>query len=400
MVVDNLVVEAIKQRASDIHIKCLEDEVAIKYRVDGVLVEHNPIPISKKNALIARIKILAGLNILERRLPQDGKISSKKYEEMNVQSLRVSTLPTPHGESVVMRLLSGKQTIPDIRSMGMSTVTLDHLKSVLREPEGIFLVTGPTGSGKSTTLATILQHLNNLYKKERNIITVEDPIEYKIENATQVAVNDRVGLTFAKVLRSVLRQDPDIVLVGEIRDLETVEIAMRAALTGHQVFSTLHTNDATSSVMRLIDMGVQEYMIGATINGILAQRLIRRLCFDCRQEDVLSEVDLKTLHMTMEQLQTLLGGQLPEKIYRKLGCSKCNHGGYIGRCAIFELFVPNEEIRAEILSKDSSLNNSRIRKMAREITSMKTLREDGIAKFCQGFTTLDEVVRVSAEGHI
>jgi type IV pilus assembly protein PilB len=396
--VDNLIIQAIKSKASDIHIKCYEEEVAIKYRIDGILVPQDPIPLSKKNALIARIKILASLNILERRLPQDGRISSRKYEELNIQTLRVSTLPTQQGESIVMRLLSGQKSIRSLDKTGMDSLHLSQLKDILKEPQGILLVTGPTGSGKSSTLASILNYLNQIYNKERNIITVEDPIEYVIEGATQVAVNEKVGLTFAKVLRSVLRQDPDIVLVGEIRDLETVEIAMRAALTGHKVFSTLHTNDATSSIMRLMNMGVPQYMMAATINGIVAQRLIRRVCENCKTQVPFTEADIKSIGLSPEYLLELLQASvMPATMCKNVGCTECNQSGYSGRYPIFEIFRPNEKIRTEMLSKESSLDNNRVRKLARELTHMRTLREDGIVKIFQNITTLSEVARVSAE---
>ncbi len=395
--VDNLIIGAIHKKASDIHIKCYKDEVAIKYRIDGMLVEQEPVSLSQKNALIARIKILSGLNILERRLPQDGRISTPKYEELNVQSMRVSTLPMPDGESIVIRLLSGQKKIQPIDCLGLHASVLSELYTVLKEPQGLFLVTGPTGSGKSTTLASLLQYLNDLHKRQKNVLTVEDPIEYTLDGATQVAVNEKVGLTFAKVLRAALRQDPNIILVGEIRDLETVEIAMRAAMTGHQVFSTLHTNDATSAMMRLLDMSVPPYMIGATINGVLAQRLVRKLCVACKTPILLEKMDWDQVGMMSDKASELIGEPLPASIYQASLCDKCDQSGYMGRYPIFELFRPNEQIRSLFLSKESALDNGRIRRAARENAGMITLREDGICKMFQGITSLAEVIRVTSE---
>lgn len=397
--VDNIILQAIECKASDIHIKCFEEEVSLKYRIDGILIPQSSIPLSKKNSLIARIKILANLNILERRLPQDGRIASRKYEEKGLQTLRVSTLPTAQGESIVMRLLSGQKNIPPLEKIGLDPKLLNLLKEILKEPQGIFLVTGPTGSGKSTTLASILQYLNEYTNREKHIVTVEDPIEYKIEGATQVAVNEKVGLTFARVLRSVLRQDPNVVLIGEIRDAETVEIAMRAALTGHHVFSTLHTQDATSAIIRILDMGIPEYMIAATISGVLAQRLIRKLCAKCRKETSLTETDLQALEITQEAVFKLLKEENLEKqyVYEKVGCPQCGHTGYAGRHPIFEIFRPDERTRAELLSKEHSLDNRRIRKIARELLHMRTLREDGIVKIFKHITTVQEIIKVSSE---
>ncbi|NUM33374.1 MAG: type II/IV secretion system protein [Candidatus Brocadiae bacterium] len=397
--VDNIILQAIEYKASDIHIKCFEEEVGLKYRVDGILIPQSPIPLSKKNSLIARIKILANLNILERRLPQDGRISSRKYEEKGLQTLRVSTLPTAQGESIVMRLLSGQKNIPSLEKIGLDSQLLNLLKEILKDPQGIFLVTGATGSGKSTTLASVLQYLNDYTNREKHIMTVEDPIEYKIEGATQVAVNEKVGLTFARVLRSVLRQDPNIVLIGEIRDAETVEIAMRAALTGHQVFSTLHTKDATSAIIRILDMGIPEYMIAATISGVLSQRLIRKLCITCRKETSFRESDYQSLGITKEALFKLLKEEKLENqyIYEKVGCIKCGHTGYAGRYPIFEIFRPDERTRAELLSKEHSLDNRRIRKIARELLNMRTLREDGIIKIFKHITSVQEIIKVSTE---
>jgi type IV pilus assembly protein PilB len=368
---------AIKDKASDIHFEPFEDEYKMRYRCDGVLYEMVPPPRHLAQAISSRIKVMSNLDIAERRLPQDGRI------ELNVGGnavdMRVSVLPTMFGESVVIRVLDRTVVQLDLNKIGMETVTLNPFRELIRKPNGIVLVTGPTGSGKTTTLYSALNELNEITDK---IITTEDPVEYDIDGITQVPINADIGLTFAAALRSILRQDPDKILVGEIRDLETAQIAVQAALTGHMVFSTLHTNDAPSSITRLRDMGLEAYLITATVEGILAQRLVRKICDDCRTEYEPSPEMLMELNLRPADVQG-------KKFYYGKGCDRCNNTGHRGRCGIFELVNVNDEIR-DLIS--AGVSTDQLRTACRK-QGMSTLRESGLRAIFNGTTTIDEVVR-------
>lgn len=368
---------AIKDKASDIHFEPFEDEFKIRVKADGVLYEMVPPPRHLANAITTRIKVMANLDIAERRLPQDGRI------ELNVGGnpvdLRVSVLPTMFGESVVMRVLDRTVVQLDLGKIGMDPTTLNRLRQCLKLPNGIVLVTGPTGSGKTTTLYSALSELNDI---ETKIITTEDPIEYDIDGLVQVPVNPDIDVTFASVLRAILRHDPDKILVGEIRDYETAEIAIQSALTGHLVFSTLHTNDAPATIARLRDMGVPPFMITATVEAVLAQRLVRRICKDCRTEFEPSDELLLELQLPIEQARRY-------KFYYGKGCPRCNNGGYKGRCGLYELLTVNDDIR-DLVSSNASTDE--LRNLART-HGMTTLRESGLKLIFDGITTIDEVVR-------
>jgi type IV pilus assembly protein PilB len=368
---------AIRDRASDVHFEPFEDEYKIRMRADGVLYEMVPPPRHLAPAIASRIKVMANLDIAERRLPQDGRI------ELNVGGnpvdLRVSVLPTMFGESVVIRVLDRTNVGLDLDKLGMDAQTLAKFRQLIRVPNGIILVTGPTGSGKTTTLYSALSELNEITDK---IITTEDPVEYDIDGIIQVQVNPEVGLTFANALRSILRQDPDKILVGEIRDLETAEIAVQAALTGHTVFSTLHTNDAPSAVTRLRDMGLETYLITATLEGILAQRLVRKICEDCRTEFEPSDELLMELNLRRSEVAG-------KKFYYGRGCDRCNNTGFRGRCGLFELVVINDELR-DLIS--SGVSTDQLREACRR-HGMVTLREAGLKAIFNGITTIEEVVR-------
>lgn len=368
---------AIKDQASDIHFEPFEDEFKIRVRADGVLYEMVPPPRHLANAIVSRIKIMSELDIAERRLPQDGRI------ELNVGGnavdLRISVLPTMFGEAVVMRVLDRTVVQLDLNKIGMDAGTLAKFRDIIKIPNGIVLVTGPTGSGKTTTLYSALNELNDI---ETKIITTEDPIEYDIDGIIQVPVNPDIDVTFANVLRAILRHDPDDILVGEIRDFETAEIAVQSALTGHLVFSTLHTNDAPSTITRLLDMGVPSFLITATVEAILAQRLVRRICTECRTEFEPSDDLLMELQLPIEQARRY-------SFYYGKGCARCNNGGYKGRCGIYELLVMTDEIRDMV---SSNANVDEIRSYART-QGMTTLREAGLKLIFDGVTTIDEVVR-------
>jgi type IV pilus assembly protein PilB len=368
---------AIKDKASDIHFEPFEDEYKMRYRCDGVLYEMVPPPRHLASAISSRIKVMANLDIAERRLPQDGRI------ELNVGGntvdMRISVLPTMFGESVVIRVLDRTVVQLDLNKVGMDSGILANFRELIRKPNGIILVTGPTGSGKTTTLYSALNELNEITDK---IITTEDPVEYDIDGVIQVPINPDIGLTFAAALRSILRQDPDKILVGEIRDLETAQIAVQASLTGHMVFSTLHTNDAPSSITRLRDMGLEPYLITATLESILAQRLVRRICEDCRTEYEPSPELLMELNMRPADV-------VGKKFYFGKGCDRCNNTGHRGRCGIFELVVVNDEIR-DLIS--SGVSTDQLRQACRK-QGMTTLRESGLRAIFNGVTTIDEVVR-------
>jgi general secretion pathway protein E len=382
--VNLLISKAIESRASDIHIEPFEKDLKVRYRIDGILHDVESPPKKLKAALISRVKIMSKLNIAERRLPQDGRIKLKVLGKDI--DLRVSTLPTLYGESVVMRILDKSNTsLYDIRRLGFPEDSLREFESLIRRPHGIFLVTGPTGSGKTTTLYSALSAINLPDKK---IITIEDPIEYQIDGVNQIHVNPQIGLTFAAGLRHIVRQDPDVIMIGEIRDLETAEIAIRAALTGHLVFSTLHTNDAPSAITRLIDMGAQDYLIASSLLGVLAQRLVRVICPSCKAEvfpvpEMLDEIGYRRGDPRNG----------PGQFYEGRGCENCGHTGFVGRVGIYELMNVNDDIRKLTVGKADA---NQIRKKATE-NGMRPLRDDGWLKVRQGTSSISEVLRVTQE---
>jgi general secretion pathway protein E len=372
--VNAIIASAVEKRSSDIHIEPYEKTFRVRFRIDGVLYEQETPPKEMKFAIISRLKLMARLNIAERRLPQDGRIKVKTLgREVD---LRVSTLPTLYGESVVMRLLdrSAGDNFYDLRKLGFSQQMLDRMEYYTGLPHGIMFVTGPTGSGKSTTLYSALKRING---SERKIITIEDPVEYQMDGINQIHVNNQIGLTFASGLRHIMRQDPDVIMVGEVRDRETADVAIRSALTGHFVFSTLHTNDAPSAVTRLVDMGIENYLISSSVVSVLAQRLVRRICPQCR-----------ALHGTAMRPE---GYEV--ECYRGRGCEACNGSGYSGRVGIFELMEMHDDIRKHIMANEDAIA---ITATARR-HGMRTLREDGWDKVEHGVTTPDEVLRVTQD---
>lgn len=379
-IVNLILVQAIKEKASDIHIEPFEKEVKLRYRIDGALATATSPPKALQLAMASRIKILAGLDIAERRIPQDGRfrirVSGKEID------LRISMLPTVYGEKIVIRLLDKGALSGSIENMGMDAYTLDKMKNAIAAPHGMILVTGPTGSGKTTTLYTVLSELNNpIY----NIITAEDPVEYQLVGINQVAVKAEVGLTFAAALRSILRQDPDIVMIGEIRDNETADIAVKAALTGHQVLSTLHTNDAAGAIARLDDMGIEPFLISSSVILTCAQRLVRRICPNCKEEFVPpSEV--------FERLEIENDGST---LYHGAGCDRCKRRGYVGRAPVLEVLPVTEAIRKLVIKRASSavVKNQAISE------GMKSLRMAGIDKAKEGITTLEEVLAMTSDDH-
>jgi general secretion pathway protein E len=373
--------QAVELSASDIHIEPFEGDLKIRYRVDGVLHEQEAPPKRFQAAIISRIKILAGLNIAEHRLPQDGGIRLRIMGQRI--DVRVSTVPTMYGESVVMRLLDRGSMFLGLESLGFPTKELKLFDQSIHQPHGMVLVTGPTGSGKTTTLYAALDKINIPGKK---IITVEDPVEYQLKGVNQIQVNAKIGLSFASGLRSIVRQDPDIVMVGEIRDLETAEISIQSSLTGHLVFSTVHTNDACGAVTRLQDMGVENYLIASCLDCVLAQRLVRTICPDCKEP---VKVDPRAL----EELEIENGDSGQMTVYQGAGCKRCNKTGYRGRLGIYELLLITEDIRQMVLDKSSA---NVLKKVARK-AGMKTLREDGWSKVKEGITTIEEVMRVTQE---
>jgi type IV pilus assembly protein PilB len=374
----NLVLfQAIQDRASDIHFEPFEDEFKIRYRVDGALYEMSPPPKHLALPVVSRIKVMANLNISERRLPQDGRINFKAGNRP--VDLRVSTLPTQFGESVVLRVLDRSAINLELSSLGLPPYVTEYVDHAIQQPNGIFIVTGPTGSGKTTTLYSCLRKVNSIDSK---LLTAEDPVEYEIEGIMQVAVNEAVGLTFSKALRSFLRQDPDVIMVGEVRDLETAQIAIQASLTGHLVLSTLHTNDAPGAVTRLIDMGVEPFLISSTLMAVLAQRLVRTVCKKCQTPFEPTESQLQLLNLSPHDIG--------EKVfYYGRGCSNCNDTGYRGRKGIFELMVVSEPLRLLINQRSPAVV---LRQKAVEL-GMTTLREDGLRSIFDGDTTIEEVVK-------
>ncbi len=374
--VNMVLLEAIRNRASDIHFEPFEDEFKMRYRIDGVLYEMLPPPRSIAVALASRIKVMSNLDIAERRLPQDGRI--ELVVNGNPVDLRVSVLPTMFGESVVMRVLDRSNVSLDLERLGLRDDDLQLLRQLIGRPHGIVVVTGPTGSGKTTTLYAALNELNVVGTK---ILTSEDPVEYDIDGLIQCQINEDVGLTFHRCLRSFLRQDPDIILVGEMRDLETAKISVEASLTGHLVFSTLHTNDAPSSIARLLDLGLESFLITATVEAIVAQRLVRTICTHCKEEFVPTEEALMELNLTPEQVSNRV-------FYHGTGCEYCRHTGYSGRVGLYEIMVLDDEIRDLIIAQKSA---NVLREAARK-HGMRTLRESGLLAIFDGVTTIEEVI--------
>jgi general secretion pathway protein E len=379
--VNLIITRAIELRASDIHFEPFEEQFRVRYRIDGVLHDVESPPKRLQAAIVSRVKIMAKLNIAERRLPQDGRIMLRvKGKEID---FRVSSIPTIHGESIVLRILDKSSIVLDIEKLGFPEDTMDGFRDLIHRPHGIILVTGPTGSGKTTTLYCALEKINSPDKK---IITVEDPVEYQLRGINQIQVKPAIGLTFANSLRSIVRQDPDVILIGEIRDAETAEIAIHSALTGHLVLTTLHTNDAPSAITRLIDMGTEDYLLSSTVIGILAQRLVRVACPFCREPYSPSPAVLKEMKLNSSDLAGL-------KISEVKGCEKCSNTGYWGRTGIYEFLKMTDDVQKLILGK----KDSNIIKEAARKNGLRTLREDGWLKVKQGITTISEVLRVTQE---
>ncbi|HEY1683882.1 MAG TPA: ATPase, T2SS/T4P/T4SS family [Tepidisphaeraceae bacterium] len=378
--VNGLIIEAVRNRASDIHVEPMKDRVQLRYRIDGECVVRDRIPLKMKSPLIARMKIMAGIDIAEKRLPQDGRIKMN-IDKVNVD-FRVSTLPAYHGESVVLRILRPDSVRIGVQNLGFAEDDYKQFQKIIRRPNGIFLVTGPTGSGKTTTLYGALNELN---RPDRKIITAEDPVEYNFVGINQCQVRENIGLSFAKILRSMLRQAPNIILVGEIRDIEVAEVAIQAALTGHLVFSTLHTNDAPGAITRLIDMGVKPFLVASSIQAVMAQRLIRVLCPKCKVPD--TDPDPSWLRMAGISPKELEG----KNLMKPKGCDYCTGTGYRGRLGIFEMMIMNNEIRT--LAFDRAPTN-KIRKAALA-SGMKSLLQDGKLKILNGTTTAEEIVKVA-----
>jgi type II secretion system protein E len=376
--VNTMISGAVKAGASDIHLEPFEDEIKVRYRVDGVLQETHSPPVNLYAAVVSRIKLMAGMDITERRTPQDGRI--KIMINRRELDLRVAVAPTMHGEEVVMRVLNRESILLGLPDLGFTQRNLERFSRIITKPHGMVLVTGPTGSGKTTTLYAALQKLN---EPTRKIITIEDPVEYQLKGVNQMQANPKVNFSFAQGLRTIVRHDPDIILVGEIRDRETAEVAIQAALTGHLVFATLHTNDASGAFTRLVDMGVEEFLVASTVHGVLAQRLVRRICPHCRQPYIPEAAEAELIREYGGDLEALHG----------IGCEKCNSVGYRGQQGIFELLTTNEEIERLVMKGASS---GQIREAAIS-QGMRTLRDDGLEKVKIGVTTLAEVIRVTRD---
>lgn len=375
--VDLVLYQAIKERASDIHFEPFENDFKIRYRVDGSLFEMAPPPAHLATTVISRVKVMANLNIAERRLPQDGRIM-KSISGKQVD-LRVSTLPTAHGESVVLRVLDRNSVNLDLENLGLTDEIFDYITHTIVKPNGIFIATGPTGAGKTTTLYAALRRINTIDAK---LLTAEDPVEYDIDGIIQVPVNEAIGLTFHKVLRAFLRQDPDRILVGEMRDLETAQIAIQASLTGHLVLSTLHTNDAPGAVTRLVDMGTEPFLVAATLEAVLAQRLLRTICSECRTPYEPSEAVLTQLGLAPHELGD-------KHFYTGRGCDRCDHSGYRGRRGLYELLDMTDPLRELITERAPTVE---LKQKAIEL-GMRTLREDGLRNIYEGSTTIEEVLK-------
>ncbi|MGD8769873.1 MAG: type II secretion system ATPase GspE [Desulfobacterales bacterium] len=378
---NHIISQSVKARASDIHMEPYQDSFKVRYRVDGILYDLLSPPKWVQPALISRIKVMAKMNIAEKRLPQDGRFDVKiGNQEIDV---RISTIPTSFGERLVLRLLDKSASLISFSDLGLSSDKLDLLENLVRSPNGIILVTGPTGSGKTTTLYAILSSINI---PDINIITIEDPVEYQIKGISQIQVNPKINLTFAGGLRSIVRQDPDVILVGEIRDRETAEIAVQSALTGHLVFSTLHTNDSASAVTRLVDIGVEPFLISSSVLAVVAQRLVRVLCRNCKQPYIPDNSTLKSIGITPDQFQETT-------IYRADGCENCFHTGYKGRTGIFEIMLLDSSLKSLILT---TYDSSQIKNAALNL-NMVTLRQDGIQKVLRGISTIEEIIRVTQQ---
>lgn len=379
--VNHMISQAVKAGASDIHIEPFQDVLMVRYRIDGILYEMISPPKGVQASLISRIKVMAKMNIAEKRMPQDGR-AQVKIGDQEID-IRISTVPTSFGERLVMRLLNKSGYFLEFSEFGFSNENYESINRIIRQNNGIILVTGPTGSGKTTTLYASLSEINS---PDKNIITIEDPVEYNIKGIGQIQVNSKIGVTFAKGLRSIVRQDPDIVLIGEIRDLETAEIAIQSALTGHLVFSTLHTNDSAGAVTRLVDLGVEPYLIASSVNTIIAQRLVRVLCNHCKEKFILEASHIKSLNGYGEKF-------IGKTIFRPKGCSKCFNTGYLGREAILEIMDMDSTLKSLVLETSDA---NQIKKASLN-AGMKTLRQDGMLKVLQGITSIGEVLRVTQE---
>ncbi|MEA2102526.1 MAG: type II secretion system ATPase GspE [Thermodesulfobacteriota bacterium] len=380
--VNRIMVQAFRERASDIHVEPYQSDVKIRYRVDGILHDVLTLPKRVHSAVSSRIKVMADLNIAEKRLPQDGRIGIKLGDHS--VDLRVSTVPTVNGERVVMRILDKSSVLLGMEDLGLDSQDLPVVERLIHQEHGIVLVTGPTGSGKTTSLYSMLNRINS---SDKNILTIEDPIEYQLKGIGQIPVNTKVGLTFASGLRSIVRQDPDVILVGEIRDLETAEIAIQAALTGHLVFSTLHTNDASSAITRLIDMGIEPFLVTSSVNAIIAQRLVRRICPQCRQAYFPEDESLLEIGMSRQMLDK------DGFLYRGAGCSACLDTGYKGRAGIYEVLMMTDYLKGVVLKT----TDSNIIKKEAVKDGLHPLREDGARKVESGETTIEEVLRVTQQ---
>ncbi|GHT11912.1 hypothetical protein FACS1894170_06090 [Planctomycetales bacterium] len=393
--VNQLLVDAVNARASDIHVETDENELSLRYRIDGVL-QPQTVPAGIRDAaanVVSRLKLLANLDITERRLPQDGRFMLKgQGRDVDV---RMSCIPTFHGEGIVMRILDSGAATMSIRSLGFEPEIYEKISNLLRLPHGLILATGPTGSGKSTTLYSLLSALN---KPGRKIITVEDPVEYKLSGASQIQINEKVGLTFAAMLRRILRHDPDVVLVGEIRDAETLSIALQAAVTGHLVFSTLHTNDAAGAFIRFLSQDVEPFLVSTCISAVIAQRLVRNLCPHCKQIYIPSNDELppdfpkEMLSVDQALMKHLKQGTVVGKIYRSVGCPRCQNTGYKGRSGIYELLIPSQAV-SDLIVRQAAVHD--IKRQAIQ-DGMRTMRTDGWRKVANGETTIEEVMRVTA----
>lgn len=375
--VNQILQNAVQQKASDIHIDPHETKIVIRYRVDGVLRNERTLPKHMQSVMTARLKIMANMDITEHRIPQDGRI--KTNIDLHAVDLRVSTLPTVYGEKIVMRILDLGSTLNDLEKIGFNSLNLKRFTKLIEKPTGIVLITGPTGSGKSSTLYAALNRLNS---EQVNIITIEDPVEYQLEGINQIQVNSNVGMTFAKGLRSILRQDPNIIMVGEIRDKETAEIAVRASLTGHLVLSTLHTNDALGTITRLMDMGVEPFLVASSLAGVVSQRLVRRVCRDCAREQDATKREIEIFAKRGLSIQKVVRGE---------GCGMCNMTGYKGRLAIHELLVINDEMQRVIMNNEPY---SRLRELAIKNKTI-FLIDDGLLKVKQGLTTTEEILKIA-----
>ncbi|MDA3790112.1 MAG: type II secretion system ATPase GspE [Desulfobacula sp.] len=379
--VNHMISQAVKAMASDIHIEPFQDVLKVRYRIDGILYEMLNPPKGIQASLISRIKVMAKMNIAEKRVPQDGR-AQVRIGDQEID-IRISTVPTSHGERLVMRLLNKSGYFLKFSEFGLSHENFKLINKIIRQNNGIVLVTGPTGSGKTTTLYSALSKINS---PDKNIITIEDPVEYNLKGIGQIQVNAKTGVTFAKGLRSIVRQDPDIVLIGEIRDKETAEIAIQSALTGHLVFSTLHTNDSAGAITRLVDLGVEPYLISSSVNAVIAQRLVRLLCKECKQKYRLEPSHIKVLNGVGEEY-------IGEYVYKPQGCSKCFNTGYLGREAIFEVMPMDDGLKSLVLETSDS---NQIKDAALQ-SGMITLREDGMSKVLKGITSIGEVLRVTQE---